>query len=111
LPLTLWAVFFGSLLVLAVSAQPASVLGRLGGSRILQFFGKYSYAMYVFQNLLIPLLAGVIAAPTLAQALGSPWLGQAVYCGIMFAVTTLVALASWHLFEKHCLALKARFGG
>jgi peptidoglycan/LPS O-acetylase OafA/YrhL len=111
LPLTAWAVLCGALLVLTITARPKSPFGWLGNSQALQFFGKYSYAMYVFQNLLIPLLAGVVTAPGLARTLGSAWLGQAAYCAIMFAATTLVALASWHLFEKHWLALKKRFGG
>jgi peptidoglycan/LPS O-acetylase OafA/YrhL len=111
IPYTLWSCLFGSLLVLTVTAPTAGWLGRFGNSRLMRFFGKYSYAMYVFQNLLIPILAGVITAPGIAQAVGNVWLGQAIYCAVMFALTTLVALASWHCFEKHWLALKERFGG
>ena len=110
LPYTLWSCLFGSLLVLTLAAPAAGWLGRFGNSRVLRFFGKYSYAMYVFQNLLIPLVAGLITAPGIAQTVGHVWLGQAVYCAVMFALTTLVALASWHCFEKHWLALKGRFG-
>jgi peptidoglycan/LPS O-acetylase OafA/YrhL len=111
LPDLAWGAFCGSLLILTVSAVQGSWLARCGDSRTLQFFGKYSYAMYVFQLPLIFALAWLVTAPALAEALGSPWLGQAAYCAIMFAVTTLLALASWNCFEKHFLAFKHRFGG
>lgn len=111
LPQTVWAVFFAAILVLTLVARPQTWLARFGNSALFRYFGKYSYAMYVFQNLLIPLLAGLVTAPGLATAMGNAWLGQAAYCAIMFTLTTLVALASWHCFEKHFLALKTRFGG
>ena len=111
LPETAWSCFFGALLVLVVTARPQTWLGRFGNSRLLRFFGKYSYAMYVFQNLLTPLMAALMTAPGLAVIFGSTLLGQAVYCICMFGLTTLVALASWHCFEKHFLSLKTRFGG
>ena len=111
LPQTIWAMFFAAMLTLTLAARPKTLLARFGNSPTLRFFGKYSYAMYVFQNLLIPLLAGLVTAPGLAAATGNAWLGQAAYCAIMFALTTLIALASWHCFEKHFLALKTRFGG
>jgi peptidoglycan/LPS O-acetylase OafA/YrhL len=111
IPYTLWAGFFGSMLILAVTARHSTWLAWLGQSRTLRFFGKYSYAMYVFQNPLIPLLAGLVTAKGVAAAVGNPWLGQGLYCGLMFAVTTVVALVSWNLFEKHWLTLKHRFGG
>jgi peptidoglycan/LPS O-acetylase OafA/YrhL len=110
-PFTLWSCLCGSMLVLTVAAPRGTWLGRLGNSRVLRFFGKYSYAMYVFQNPLIPLMAGIVTAPGLAALVGNAWLGQAVYCALMFALTTLAALASWQCFEKHWLALKERFGG
>ena len=65
--------------------------------------------MYVFQLPLIFLLAPIVTAPGLALALGSPLLGQLVYCITLFAVATAAAWASWQLFEKHCLKLKHRF--
>ena len=111
LPEFTWAMFFASLLVLIVAADRESWLKPLGNSRTLQFFGKYSYAMYVVQLPLIPALAWLITAPGLANSLGSPWLAQAAYCAVMFSVTTGLALLSWHCFEKHFLALKHRFGG
>jgi peptidoglycan/LPS O-acetylase OafA/YrhL len=110
-PYTLWAGFFGAMLILAVTAGQNSWLKWFGQSSTLRFFGKYSYAMYVFQNPLIPLLAGLVTAKGVAAAVGNPWLGQGLYCGLMFAITTLVALLSWNLFEKHWLTLKHRFGG
>jgi peptidoglycan/LPS O-acetylase OafA/YrhL len=111
LPEFAWAALCGSALVLIVAAGQTSLRARFGNSQTLQFFGKYSYAMYVFQLPLIFVVAPLVTAPGLARLLTSPWLGQAAYCGLMFGLTTLLALASWHLFEKHCLKLKHRFGG
>jgi peptidoglycan/LPS O-acetylase OafA/YrhL len=111
LPEFAWATFFAALLILIVSAARESALSRLGNSQVLQFFGKYSYAMYVVQLPLIPALAWLITAPGVANSLGSAWLGQAAYFAILFGVTTGLALLSWHCFEKHFLALKHRFGG
>jgi len=111
LPSALWAVACGALLVLTLAAPRPSWLGKCGNSSILQFFGKYSYAMYVVQLPLIYLLAPFITAPGLALFCGLAWLGQALYCAILFALTTAGALLSWHVFEKHFLTLKHRFGG
>jgi peptidoglycan/LPS O-acetylase OafA/YrhL len=111
LPDAAWAAVFAALLVQIVAASRTSVLGRVGSSRVLQMFGKYSYAMYVFQLPLVYVLAPLVTASGLAAAFGNAWLGQAAYCAILFAVTTGAALLSWHCFEKHCLALKHRFGG
>lgn len=108
LPHFVWACFFAAGLVILLAAPAGSRLNQLGHSRLLRFFGKYSYAMYVFQNLLIPLAACIITAPWLATKLGSPVLGQFTYCAIMFAATTGVALMSWQAFEKHFLKLKDR---
>jgi peptidoglycan/LPS O-acetylase OafA/YrhL len=111
LPHAAWAAACGALLVLVVSAPRQSWLASCGQSPALRLFGKYSYAMYVFQLPLIYVLSPLVTASGLASVVGSAWLGQAAYCGLLFAVTTAVALASWHLFEKHWLALKHRFGG
>jgi len=111
LPYAAWACTCGALLVLVVAAARTSRLGRLGNSQALRFFGKYSYAMYVFQLPLVYVLAPVMTASGVAACLGSAWFGQAVYCGLMFGLTAGAALLSWHLFEKHWLELKQRFGG
>jgi peptidoglycan/LPS O-acetylase OafA/YrhL len=111
LPMAAWAVACGAFLVLTLVSRRPSLLSSLGHSKAMQFFGKYSYAMYVFQLPLIYLVAPVITAEGVASVSGSSIVGQAVYCGIMFGVTTLAALASWHVFEKRLLLLKHRFGG
>jgi peptidoglycan/LPS O-acetylase OafA/YrhL len=106
----MWASAGGALLVLVVAAAKESRLGRLGESRVLQFFGKYSYAMYVFQLPLVYSVAPVVTASGVAAFFGSALAGQAVYCGLMFGLTTALALVSWHCFEKHWMGLKQRFG-
>jgi peptidoglycan/LPS O-acetylase OafA/YrhL len=106
---SLWVIECAALLVVVVTAAPATFLGRCGASRLLHWFGKYSYGLYVFANLLIPLLAPVLTARGLAETLGSPYAGQLVYLILMSAVTCATAFVSWHAFEKHFLRLKKWF--
>ena len=106
---TIVAVFFAGVLVLAVASRPNTVWGRFWRFRVLAFFGKYSYAMYVFQLPLVELAAPWLTAAGLCTAVGSVFWGRVAYIGVMSALTTLCAVASWHLFEKRFLRLKARF--
>ena len=76
---------------------------------MLRFFGKYSYGMYVFQNLLIPVVASWLSVEILQNYLGSQLVAKLTYLTLMSALTIAAALASWHLFEKHVLKLKFRF--
>ena len=82
LPLPPGPVTCGALLVLVIAAARRSWLSRMGNSQALQFFGRYSYGMYVFQLPLIFLLAPIVTAPGLAASFGSPLLGQLAYCVI-----------------------------
>jgi peptidoglycan/LPS O-acetylase OafA/YrhL len=109
LPITICSAFFGGLLVLAVSSRSTTWLGKIWGSRGLRFFGKYSYAMYVFQLPLIEILAPILNPEMLIERSGSAFLGRMAYIVAMFAITTAGAVISWNLFEKHFLALKSRF--
>lgn len=111
LPMSIYAVFFGSLIVLAITAKPDSRFGRIWNWRVLHVLGKYSYAMYVFQLPLIPLLAVCFTADSLSETLGSALFGRLSYIALMFTATLLLAVASWHLYEKHFLRLKTRFSG
>jgi peptidoglycan/LPS O-acetylase OafA/YrhL len=106
---SLWTVECAALLVLLVTAASHTPLAHIGRSSVLQWLGKYSYGMYVFANLLIPLLAGWLTAAGLASSLGSPLAGQLAYLAMMSAATTGSAVASWHLFEKHFLKAKPLF--
>ncbi|HTU26818.1 MAG TPA: acyltransferase [Pirellulales bacterium] len=108
-PITLRAGFFGGLLLLAVSARSTTLLGKVWGSGFLRFFGKYSYAMYVFQLPLIEILASYLTPEGLIEQTGSAFLGRMAYMVAMFAITTALSVISFHLFEKHFLALKNKF--
>ena len=96
-------------MVLVLAAKPESWLGRWGTSRMLQFFGKYSYGMYVFQLPLIYWMAPVMTAGGVASLLGSAVAGQMAYCAVMFGITMVAALLSWNLFEKRVLGWKRCF--
>jgi peptidoglycan/LPS O-acetylase OafA/YrhL len=114
LPLTLFAIFFGAMLILALKTGSGNSLvstgwNRLCNLRALRFFGKFSYGMYVFQNLLIPVCALWFTAASLTAATGSAALGHGLYVALMFGATMLVSLFSWHFFEKHFLGLKKYF--
>lgn len=109
LPDTVFAALFACLIVVAMTARIGSLPGRFWNARWLQFFGKYSYAMYVFQFPLIPLLAPLLSVEILAVHLGNATLARIAYIVLMTTITTALAVVSWHLYEKHFLALKRFF--
>jgi peptidoglycan/LPS O-acetylase OafA/YrhL len=100
--------FFGALLVMALDdGRPP--LPRLLSGRVLRFFGRYSYGLYVIHVPLITLarLAGI----TPNRFAGTRWefAGLLGYMALMLAATLLLALASFHLYERPFLQLKSRF--
>ncbi len=104
-----WTLAFAALLVVMLSAAPRSPLGLAGRSLVLRWLGKYSYGIYVYGNLLIAACAPYVTAPGLADALGSAYAGQLVYAVLLGTTTVVMAVMSWHLYEKHFLKLKHWF--
>ncbi len=101
----LLAVFFTCILLWTI--QPETALCRLGQTRILRFFGKYSYGMYIYHNLFFPLVARLLSI--LQHRLHSPSLGGAAYVFIALAATTVASVLSFELYEKRWLSLKSHF--
>ena len=74
---------------------------------MLRSFGKYSYAIYLFHQ---P-LNQMVGEPVL-HSLSPGGVGLAaglVYIAVVTAATYALALASYHGYEKHFLALKRWF--
>jgi peptidoglycan/LPS O-acetylase OafA/YrhL len=107
--LSLFAVGFGAFLVLSSTAPAGSLLARVMGGRVLRFFGKYSYALYVYNRLLMLPVKRLAPADRLSAWLGAPLLGSLAHTAIGIGVTVVVAWLSWHLYEKHFLKLKRYF--
>ena len=86
-------------------------LGRLFRSSLLRSLGKYSYAMYVFQSPLIPLVAMLPSSMSVFERFGGDdsIIAHLCYIAFMFLLTYGIALLSWHILEKHCLRLKRHF--
>lgn len=106
---TVVGLFFTALLVSAVAAPAGSLLGRTCSARILRFFGRYSYSLYVFHLVVHRVLKRTLFDPERAPAfvMGIPL--QLAFLLTATAVSVVIAVASWHLFEKHFLKLKGRF--
>jgi peptidoglycan/LPS O-acetylase OafA/YrhL len=83
---------------------------RFFSSRILVTAGKYSYAMYVF-HLPLVIVMDMVGFHMRTLSAGNPpgILAALGYSIIMSIATFVVALASWHLYEKHFLKLKRLF--
>lgn len=88
------------LLLMTLASPQGAIERRFLENRFLRSLGKYSYAMYVFQNPLIPLLGFVISPASLAALTGSPLAGGFLYVAVMLAITYGLAWVSWHALEK-----------
>jgi peptidoglycan/LPS O-acetylase OafA/YrhL len=107
---TLLAMMSACFLLVAVTGKVGSPVRRVAESRVLRFLGKYSYGLYAIH---IAVYAQVIPRMSgrLVRWTGSKTAGVWAADGVALAVAILVALGSWHLFEKHFLKLKRYFGG
>ncbi len=104
---SLLAIFFGGCLAMAVCTTKESFVYRSLTSPFLKFFGKYSYGLYVFHQPLMILYAKVgIHTDRLTGVLGSKLLAVLAVNGMAFAVSIVIALLSWNLYEKQWLKLK-----
>ena len=107
---TFAAILFGALLLWALQSKPTSRLTTFLSLGFMRQAGKYSYALYLLHvpaaSLLFPLLTRQLER--FKPAIGYD--GVFLVCGVVsFAASWLLAAASWHLFEKHVLALKRYF--
>lgn len=110
-PTTLYACFFAAFIVLAVASAKQGWLSFLGRTKTLLWLGKYSYGMYVYQNLLLVGFAGFFTAGTLTNLTGSAVLGRIGFILSMSLLTAAIAWVSWHAYEKRWLAWKHYFEG
>jgi len=96
------ALLFGSIILAIVAGNPASPFLRPLSRGVLCFFGKYSYALYVFHPMVDHSLQRFLPPPTTAVA----WL---MHVTLVFLLSIGSALVSWHLLEKHFLRWKVHF--
>jgi peptidoglycan/LPS O-acetylase OafA/YrhL len=101
---SLFALTFGALVLVAASAPPRSLAHRLLTLRPLVRMGTYSYAIYIFHFPVFRLVVNWDGIHWVPSAWQPFWI-----CGLTFAITLGLALTSWHLLEKRCLALKRYF--
>jgi peptidoglycan/LPS O-acetylase OafA/YrhL len=108
--LSIIGLFFGVIITFAILLPTNRGFGRLLSSKPLRFFGKYSYALYVFHHLVAIYLPkfgfSIKSIPTIG---GSDLPGFLIFSLIATLLSTLLALASWHLWEVHFLKLKKHF--
>lgn len=107
---TLLAMFFGAVLFQVMHEKRAVALSRCLRSQFMRQCGKYSYALYMVH---VPVAS--LLYPAIFQALDKYGLnvnyeiGFLMFAFAAFAVSWLLSVASWHLFEKHILSLKRYF--
>jgi peptidoglycan/LPS O-acetylase OafA/YrhL len=107
---TILALLFGSLLVLTLAAPPHARWHRLLSSRFLVAFGTYSYALYLFHLPLRAILRDWIYRPEqFLTVMGSTLPGQLLFYVAATSIAFLAAWLSWHVYERHFLALKDYF--
>jgi len=101
---------FAALLLLSVTPVKNNSLAKVVANRPLRFLGKYSYGLYVFHMPITFLLSkNGVTAYSLARGIGAPLLGRVCFIALAMILSIVVALVSWHVWEKHFLKLKARF--
>lgn len=96
------AAIFAIVLGISATISQESLLNRALAARLLRFFGKYSYALYLYH---VPVFL-IIERHT-----GKPINGWQMLLDYTtyFVCTLVLALLSWNLIEKHALNLKRLF--
>lgn len=102
-------VLFVAIIVMAVVGPAGGLVRGAFSMRWLVFFGKYSYALYVFHYMMLPLFERYASMELLKAKVGSFIVAVAIRMAVCTVASIVVALLSWHLIEKHFLKLKKYF--
>lgn len=107
---SLLAVFFASVLLLAVRATSKDIIHKVLTHPILIAFGKYSYSMYLFH---LPVRAFIrdvfFGSSQFTIIAGSQLPGQLVFYLVSISITFAISFVCWHLLEKQFLKMKSYF--
>jgi peptidoglycan/LPS O-acetylase OafA/YrhL len=106
---SLLATFFGGVVALGVAIPPGAAVNRVLAHRLLRFFGRYSYAIYVLHHPLVFAVRRVVTVDALPRVAGSQLPGQMVFTLTIIGVSLGAALVSWYCCEAPCLRLKRFF--
>ncbi len=101
---TLVALASGALLLVVTTSPKHAILASFFRNRVLGFFGKYSYAMY-----LIHLPVMLIVFQNTEHFQRNSIIAWLIFVGTVFGLTILGSLLTWHLLEKQMLKLKKYF--
>lgn len=105
----LFALMYGSMLVLAAAALKGTLTARFFSHPLLRTYGKYSYAVYLLHMPIIIVLAEKVFHP------GSLKIGRTMLPGLLlfyllsWSLALGAAWVSWNILEKHFLKLKDLF--
>lgn len=109
LPLTLWsytliAIFSTALMAMLLTYPEKSLIRRIFQNKLLVFFGRYSYSMY-----LLHMPVALILLDPLYNTRVRGWKMYLAYVLLTYGVTAPGSILTWHLLEKHMLSLKKYF--
>jgi peptidoglycan/LPS O-acetylase OafA/YrhL len=104
-----WSFCFAAVVAFALTSSPASLVGKFFTSRAMTFLGKYSYGLYVFHAMLTYWLAEHHSLELFESFIPFHFLAILVQGALGIGVSILIALASFHFFEKRFLSLKLKY--
>ncbi len=106
LGLSVLAVTFASLLTIMVGGPPG-LLQAVCRQRVLTFFGRYSYGIYVLHHqIMLELVRVLNDHGGLRTVWGSYLPGMLGFSVVGTAISVAAAWLSWHLYEQQFLKLK-----
>ena len=106
---TLLAILFTAAVFAGVAGNRNGWFTRMLSTRGLRFFGKYSYALYVFHQPISLVLKDLGLVKLLADVGLQGLVAQLLFATIAMLFSVAASLASWTLLEKQFLKLKERF--
>lgn len=112
-PIDTWGISLTALAsacVLLLSLQPQSWTNRILSHRVLRFYGRYSYGLYLFHFAPAKYLERYLL-PNVSAHIQSALIAGIIDLAIVLGASTGLAVLSFHFIEEPFLRMKRRFEG